>query len=231
MIAELTVTDELELRETQFAALPHPSKRNYRSLLNHLYKVQDICKDEVPYSLHPDQMVSLANNSDNSWLDSGVEAILDKIPHSERIFTPKHLRHKPEDPTHYYSKDRVEILSKLISVLLAATLLVIPIALLYELNAVQKTRLAMTLAFVIGFPILLATSTRSRQQEIFAVSAAYARFSSLGSDNALCLRIARYCAVLVVFLTNLQQPTQGNCNCSPTGTPKPMPSGRSFGPG
>jgi len=172
-ICKLTIVDELELREQEFAALARPSKRNYRSLINNLYKQRDICPEEERYFLHPYQMVSLANGSDNSWLDSQVEKMLDKIPYSEKIFTPEHMRHRREDPTHYYSKARVEVLSKVIVVFLAASFLVIPIALLYELSTAQKAQFIMTIAFVIGFPMLLAISTRSRQLEIFAVSAAF----------------------------------------------------------
>jgi hypothetical protein len=55
----------------------------------------------------------------------------------------------------------------------AALLLVIPIAVLYEFDNTRKIRLGLTIAFVIGFPIFLAACTRSNQQEIFAISAAY----------------------------------------------------------
>jgi hypothetical protein len=81
--ARLRLIDELELREKEFAALSRPSKRNYNSLLNKLYQDQDICADEESYFLYPDQMVSLANGTDNSWLDSKVEAVLDRIPFAE----------------------------------------------------------------------------------------------------------------------------------------------------
>ena len=79
----LRLTDELELREKEFAALSRPSKHNYNSLLNTLYQDQDVCPEEEKYFLYPDQMVSLANGTDNSWLDDKVEAILDKIPFAQ----------------------------------------------------------------------------------------------------------------------------------------------------
>src|SRR5579871_4728979 len=79
----LRLIDELELREKEFAALSRPSKRNYNSLLSNLYQDQDICPEEESCFLYPDQMVSLANGTDNSWLDSKVEAILDRIPFTQ----------------------------------------------------------------------------------------------------------------------------------------------------
>jgi len=142
-------------------------------MLEYMYEEQNVCDVEERYFLHPDQMVSLANGTDNSWLDSKVEAILDVIPYSQMIFTPKHLRRDPEHDTHYYSRERIAVLSKILAVFLAATFLVVPIALLYELSSSQKAQFIMTLAFVIGFPIILAACTRSKHSEIFAVSAAF----------------------------------------------------------
>jgi len=184
-VCKLTVTDELELREMQFSGLPRPSKRNYRSLIYRLYEKQDICRKEEAYFLYPDQMVSLAHGSDNSWLDAQMEKILDRIPGSEKLFTPKHMRSRPGDRTQYYSKDRIAVLSKVVTVFLAATLLAIPISLLYELSNAQKAQFVMTIAFVIGFPILVAVSTRSKQLEIFAVSAAFVFFANRGEDYNL----------------------------------------------
>ena len=169
----LTELDDLILRETELARLSRPSKRNYHSLLDYLYVEQDVCPEEEAYFLHPDQMISLANGSDNSWLDTKVEALLAVIPYSQKIFTPEHLRRKEGHETQYYAKERVEVLSRIIAVYLAASLLVVPIALLYELSNSQKAQFIMTVAFVIGFPILLAICTRSKQAEIFAVSAAF----------------------------------------------------------
>jgi len=79
----LRLADELVLREKDFAALARPSKHNYNSLLNNLYQDQDICPEEESYFLYPDQMVSLANGTDNSWLDGKIEVVLDKIPFAQ----------------------------------------------------------------------------------------------------------------------------------------------------
>jgi len=86
--ARLRLVDELELREKEFAALARPTKKNYNSLLNNLYQSQDICPDEETYFLYPDQMVSLANGADNSWLDNKVEAVLDRIPFAQACDLP-----------------------------------------------------------------------------------------------------------------------------------------------
>jgi len=75
--------DELELREKEFCSLPRPKERNYRSLINYLYNKRDVCEEEEKYFLYPEQMVSLANGTDNSWLDSKVEEVLDRLPNSD----------------------------------------------------------------------------------------------------------------------------------------------------
>ena len=86
--ARLRLIDELELREKEFAALARPTKNNYNSLLNNLYQSQDVCPKEESYFLYPDQMVSLANGADNSWLDNKVEAVLDRIPFAQACHLP-----------------------------------------------------------------------------------------------------------------------------------------------
>ena len=87
------------------------------------------------------------------------------------------------------------MLSKAFTIIFASIFIALPVGVLAGLSKSQIAGLAIVIGFVVAFPIYLAGCSRLKQQEVFAVAAAYA-------------------AVLVVFLNNLQQ-SNGNCTCRP----------------
>jgi hypothetical protein len=112
----------------------------------------------------------------------------------QRVFTKKYLRRGSDSSRcHYYSKERIEILSKMISIILAATFIVVPIAVIVDLMGWKNKAFWVIIGFIIAFAFFLAVGTKLKPHEIFAVEAAYA-------------------AVLVVFLSNIQS-GNGNCDC------------------
>jgi hypothetical protein len=85
--------------------------------------------------------------------------------------------------TTYYRRNRVAVLSKTISVALAAVAVAVPISILTSIKKSQAISLGVVVIFVLAFPLMLIVCSRLKQQELFAVTAAYA-------------------AILVVFLGN-----------------------------
>lgn len=94
---------------------------------------------------------------------------------------------KTEDPhVHYYSAERLGILIKVIVAVASTALLLIPIYLFLVYSFSSKLMALITLIFALIFATAVSVFTTARRQEVFAATAAY-------------------CAVLVVFIGNLQQ--------------------------
>jgi hypothetical protein len=74
--------DEIQLRERDYRALPRLSKRNYHSVLSHLYYGDDL-EGEEEFFMYPREAISLAAGTQNSWLDEKIEKLLDRIPGSQ----------------------------------------------------------------------------------------------------------------------------------------------------
>jgi uncharacterized membrane protein len=94
---------------------------------------------------------------------------------------------KTEDPhVHYYSADRLGAFIKIIIAVACTSLLLIPIYIFVVYRLSPKVMASVTLIFAFAFATAISLSTGARRQEVFAATAAY-------------------CAVLVVFIGNLQQ--------------------------
>ena len=91
-----------------------------------------------------------------------------------------------DDFLHYYSASRLGVLIKVIIAVASTTLLLIPIYLFLSQNMSTMKMASVTLIFALAFSIALSLATTARRQDVFAATAAY-------------------CAVLVVFIGNLQQ--------------------------
>jgi hypothetical protein len=76
-------TDEIQLLERDYRALPRLSKRNYNAVLNYLYYGADLHANDEEFFLHPREAVSLAAGTQNSWLDDTIEKMLNQIPGSQ----------------------------------------------------------------------------------------------------------------------------------------------------
>lgn len=96
---------------------------------------------------------------------------------------------KTTDPhIHYYSADRLGTFLKVIIAVSSTALLLIPIFIFLTCSLSAKLMAAITLIFALVFATAVSVFTSARRQEVFAATAAY-------------------CAVLVVFIGNIQQST------------------------
>lgn len=191
--------DEIQLREYAYRALQRPSDRDYESLLIYLSNSGDMHDDEEDWFLARNEMISLAPGVKNSWLDNKLEVFLRYVPFSQRIFTEKELRLsnvKDKDTTiMYFDRERIRVLSRMVSVLVASIAVAVPVYILTKLSDSPQKSLAVVIASTALFPLVLSVCARLGQNEVFAITAAYA-------------------AILVVFLSNSQNGS-GGCACAP----------------
>ena len=96
-------------------------------------------------------------------------------------------RAKTSDPhVHYYSEDRVGTMIKVIIAVASTAILLIPVYLFVTCDFSATGMASLTLMFALLFSSAVSVFTKAKRQEVFAATAAY-------------------CAVLVVFIGNLQQ--------------------------
>jgi MFS superfamily sulfate permease-like transporter len=103
------------------------------------------------------------------------------------MFVTLEDQEKTSDPhVHYYSEERLGTAIKVIIAVFSTALLLIPIYLFLSCSLSLKLEALITLLFALLFATAISVFTSARRQDVFAATAAY-------------------CAVLVVFIGNLQQ--------------------------
>ncbi|KAF2665254.1 hypothetical protein BT63DRAFT_483118 [Microthyrium microscopicum] len=179
--------DEIQLRERKYGALSRPSTRNYTSLLDHLELNGELNDDMEDWFLCSNEMVSLSQDAKGSWLDDRLEEMLNYIPFSQKLFTDKMLRLDNNEglTVRYYRKDRIEVLSRVVAVIIIVLMILAPVGILSTLTDRPKMSYGIVCIFTAVFAVMLSFCTRLGQNEIYMVSATYP-------------------AILVVFLSNSQ---------------------------
>jgi uncharacterized membrane protein len=105
----------------------------------------------------------------------------------QKLFVSATDRKKTDDPyIHYYSEARLGALIKIIVAISSTALLLVPVYLFLIYNLSTKLMASITLIFAFLFATAISVFTGAKRQEVFGATAAY-------------------CAVLVVFIGNLQQ--------------------------
>ncbi|KAL9599067.1 MAG: hypothetical protein Q9219_004101 [cf. Caloplaca sp. 3 TL-2023] len=179
---------ELLLKANQLNGLKKPSPRDYRSVLR--YMVKDNCQlfeEESAWILDMDDLVTLQPGREYAWLDKILERVLSYF--GGRIV--KVTNAKTDDPIiHYYDRGRISMCITLLLTLLLLILLMVPIWWLYHTAVHGKiastaNTIVVILSSTVIFSMVLSAFTKAHRHEIVAASAGY-------------------CAVLVVFLGNIQ---------------------------
>ena len=78
--AKLHEYDDLLLREKRLLEIEEPSRRDYRSHLNHIWNEKDLCREEYDFVFHKDDMISLGAGSENGWLEPAIALIETVLP-------------------------------------------------------------------------------------------------------------------------------------------------------
>ena len=123
-----------------------------------------------------------------------TRVLLPQLTQQQRIFLTPELRRKAgKQEVNYFSQGRVNKLVNLIITAVIFILLIIPVVVLYELsNQTQHAdpfeAVGILIIFTLLFGAAMSSLTTATRQELFAASAAY-------------------CAVLVVFISNVTTQT------------------------
>lgn len=92
---------------------------------------------------------------------------------AQAIFTSSEQRKKSDDAyVHLYSKERIDILVRVMLTIVTVLLLLIPTALLFLVPESNKTKIVTILVFTLLFSAALMIFTKAKRHEIFGATAA-----------------------------------------------------------
>ncbi|RFU34107.1 hypothetical protein B7463_g2216, partial [Scytalidium lignicola] len=192
-----TIAELLSIAQN-LAAMSKPAARDYESVKNFFDNKAPVCEEEE-YIRFKEDMITLKPGRENAWLDAAIEKALQKCPYTsiQNLFSSPELRDKADKETNLYSKSRIDAVVTCINALVILLLLVVPIYTLWHLS--KEIDDATTTALTIGvllictliFSAVLSLFTKARRHEILAAAAAY-------------------CAVLVVFMSNVGNQRSNN---------------------
>jgi hypothetical protein len=196
--------DELLLLSQQLSTIERPSPRNLKSLATFVDNEKPLVSRESRFINHGEDFITLVNMPEGGWLDERIESTLSRWPcwltkvclgpcltldHNTQIadmapppvrllqfmFMSPDQRNKTDNPyIHYYDKDRISTLVRLIITVGAAVILIVPVFVLFGLtNATPgMIKVLIVFLFTLVFAAALAVSTQAKRQEIFAATAA-----------------------------------------------------------
>ncbi|MCJ1442029.1 MAG: hypothetical protein MMC23_002521 [Stictis urceolatum] len=182
--------DELVLRIQQMQSIRKPTKRNQTSLYNLIRNRGLLAQSESEWIQFRDDLAALGHEEEHGRLNGLVEDCLRFASRSlsTRLFRTKSQNYRTgnDEQLLLLKRSRIHALIYGCLAVLATLLLLVPVALLYNVETVSIVQIVIIFAFVLAFSASCAVFTNANVQEIFAATAAYA-------------------AVLVVFLGNTSQ--------------------------
>jgi hypothetical protein len=174
----------------QLVSMNRPSSFDYTSVARYLYDMNPLRLEEQTWIEHREDLVTLRPGREHAWLDAAIERILKKLRFLHPIFCSKDTMRKTDGTAMYFTKSRTDRLASAIIVIMIMALLIVPIYILYHLVKDKETGkadsicIATLLVFTLAFSAAVSLFTRAKRHEALAAAAAY-------------------CAVLVVFLGNV----------------------------
>ncbi|KAL9038912.1 MAG: hypothetical protein Q9180_002845 [Flavoplaca navasiana] len=183
------------LQAQQMVSLNKPADRDHLSVQNFLESgYEDNGKSLMPlmegdneFIYRKEDLITLRPGRESAWLDAFVERVL-KLIHCKPV---QETRLKSSSPhIQYYTKSRVDRLVTLIISGIMLILLVVPTYALYRVTNIKgssttnATCIGILLVATLVFSAVLSLFTKAKRHEILGASAAY-------------------CAVLVVFIGNV----------------------------
>ncbi|KAK7548921.1 hypothetical protein BKA81DRAFT_368412 [Phyllosticta paracitricarpa] len=180
--------DDAVIRARQMASLPHATHRNFQSVFNWMHNKQPLCESENQFTTAEQDVVALVDPKEGGWFDAFIEDyFLPMLPDrlTRLAFSdPAQRRSTTNKETKLYSKHRVDTFARILITMVAVALLMAPVVVLFLQEESGTAKILVILAFTLIFSAALSVFTKAKRHEVFAATAAY-------------------CAVLVVFLGNL----------------------------
>jgi len=167
--------DDLVLRSQSLIAMRQPAKRNFRSMTTWVDNEKPLCVEEMDFIHQGEDFVTLAAEREDGWFDGIVEDALTSVPcrFTKFLFSSKSQREKTDDKyVHYVSKKRLDMLIRVLLMVLAVSLLVVPVFILLVAKKQTYIKIVIVLLFTGAFSIALSAFTKAKRHEVFAATAA-----------------------------------------------------------
>jgi len=188
IVTKLEEYDDLLLRDAGLRKLTRPSKRSHRNFMDWVWTENPFGRVDQQFIFHQNDFVVL-DEYDESWLDVFMHRLMYYFNRGflRKVFSNAEDQGKTSDEqVRYYSEDRLGVFIKIFVAFTSSALLLIPIYLFLTCTISTKVMASITLVFALIFATAVTLCTNARRQDVFAATAAY-------------------CAVLVVFIGNIQQ--------------------------
>ncbi|KAF2653324.1 hypothetical protein K491DRAFT_603067, partial [Lophiostoma macrostomum CBS 122681] len=186
--AKLKEYNDIVQRARSFATLQRATQRNYQSVWNWIFHSGPLVEKEKATFDKDRDFVAVVDAKEGSWFDGRVENALTNFggPIAKvSLFVTKRDRTSTEDnDVRLYSKQRIDMFSRVVITMLAVILLMAPVIALFSTSEKGWLKILIIFLFTMAFSMALSLCTKAKRQEVFAATAAY-------------------CAVLVVFLGNI----------------------------
>ncbi|KAL1639172.1 hypothetical protein SLS58_008140 [Diplodia intermedia] len=188
--------DELLIKAKKLAGFQRPSDRDYYSVRNFHHRFAPLNEDDEEYIKHREDIISLKAGREWAGFDGFVENTVFKLskifPGIKRPFCDDELRRRTNSKVtkvHFLSPARIEAFVGLLITVVIFILLIIPVFAMYRLASFRDTKdifaaIGVMMVFTLLFAAAMSLLTKAKRHELFAASAAY-------------------CAILVVFITNV----------------------------
>lgn len=163
------------MRCRDLASLKRTTSRNYRSLANWMHNEKPLSEEESEFIDCKEDFVALCEQPEGSWFDGLIEDLLSKADckFTRFLFTSADQRRKTSDRyVKYYSKERIDVLVRIVICLIAVALLVVPVVLLFTCQESNALKVVVLLAFTLFFCICISVFTQAKRHEVFAATAA-----------------------------------------------------------
>ena len=201
--------DAILVKSKEVASFQRPSTRDYRSVRYWFKNKAPLVEKEQRFIKQKEDLVVVSSAREWGMFDGFVETLLLKVDcklvqvsrHNfeflesnaetlQWLFLTQELRDKTQDKNiRYYARSRVDKLIGLFITSIIFILLILPVVAMYKLTAIGLSQstfsaIGVLVVFTLLFSAAMSFLTKALRHELFAASAAY-------------------CAVLVVFISNL----------------------------
>ncbi|KAL8912001.1 MAG: hypothetical protein Q9171_002914 [Xanthocarpia ochracea] len=179
--------DKHLLRYQKVQAIRRPTIRNQVSLYNFIQNTQSLIEPEYRWIREGIDLAAIARGQEHGWFAS---FLLNRLSRKARQFVFRTKEQKivtGHEDISLVDPYRLDIFLRVVLAILAAILLLVPVLILCadEVRRKGKYQVLIIFLFTIVFSVLCSLFTKARRQEVFTATAVY-------------------CAVLVVFLGNIE---------------------------
>ncbi|KAF2737192.1 hypothetical protein EJ04DRAFT_130378 [Polyplosphaeria fusca] len=167
--------DDLLAREARSGAMRRAPKRNFRTLVNYLWNEKPVSRREMQFLTLRDDFVILSDEGD-STLETVLDWFVCRIPIKfvRRQFSSEDQLDKLKDDAYVFtSATRLAGAVRIFAIAMAILLIGVPIYFLNFGSCSLSQKRSIVLISVVLFPAIVQVTARTKNHEMFAITAAY----------------------------------------------------------